>query len=69
MTEDDAKNFGKFVLAVAKVVSSTLIDIELAKQETLARSENRLGDWLLIRLGQSIKPHVDFALDNWIISL
>lgn len=69
MTEDDAKILGKFILATAKTMSSTLVHMELAKQEALALSENRFEDLLLIRLGQSIKKHIDFALDNWIVTL
>jgi hypothetical protein len=69
MTDDDAKKVGKCILAIAKTIPSTLIGDELAKQEKLAQAENRLGDLLLIRLGQSIKKHVDFLLDEWIVNL
>lgn len=69
MTEDDAKKWTKFALSTIKTISSTLIDIELSEQEKLAQEERRFDDLMLIRLGQSIKKHADFALDNWIVNL
>ncbi|MCJ7631971.1 hypothetical protein MUP77_06205 [Candidatus Bathyarchaeota archaeon] len=69
MTEDDTKKWTKFALSTIKTISSTLIDIELSEQEKLAQGERRFDDLMLIRLGQSIKKHADFALDNWIVNL
>jgi len=69
MTEDDDKKWTKFALSTIKTISSTLIDIELSEQEKLAQEQRRFDDLILIRVGQSIKKHVDFALDNWIVNL
>jgi hypothetical protein len=70
MNEDDStKKWTKCVLSVIKTIISTGVDIELSEQEKLAQEERRFDDLLLIRLGQSVKKHADFAIDNWIVSL
>ncbi len=67
MNEDDGtKKWTKCVLSVIHAIISTGVDIKLSEQEKLAQEERRFDDVLLIRLGQSVKKHADFAIDSWI---
>jgi hypothetical protein len=69
MNDDGTKKWTKCILSVIKTVISTGVDIKLSEQEKLAQEERRFDDLMLIRLGQSVKKHADFALDNWIVNL